>query len=214
MKTARMLIVCLAVAASPAALAQTWEVGGSGGYGFYTGKDAKRPSETARTKIKPGAAGSAWLTNNTGARWGGEIRYTYQMGELQLKQGSTEALFDAESHAMNYDFQWHGADVGSPARPYVAFGAGVKVYRGTGTEALTQPLSRFALLTKTQEVQGMISIGAGIKTKIGKNWQLRIDVHDYITPFPKGVITPNLGTSIGGWIHDIVPTVGFAWTSK
>jgi outer membrane protein W len=212
MKTARMLVVCLAISAAPAALAQKWEFGGSAGYGFNTSRDAKRPSETATAKIKPGVAASAWLTNNTSNRWGGEIRYDYQKGDLQLKQGSTEATFNAETHAMHYDFQWHATDADSASRPYVAFGGGVKVYRGTGTEQLTQPLSRFALLTKTQEVQGMFSIGAGIKTKINDRWHFRVDVHDYITPFPKDVIAPNLGTNIGGMMHSIVPTVGIAWT--
>ena len=212
MKTAHMLVVCLAVSAAPAALAQKWELGGGAGAGFYTSKDATRPPETATAKIKTGMAAGAWLTNNTSARWGGEIRYSYQRGQAQLKQGSTLAAFDAETHAMHYDFQWHATDVDSASRPYIAFGGGVKVYRGTGTEQLTQPLSRFALLTKTQEVQGMVSIGAGIKTKLGEHWQLRLDVHDYITPFPKDVITPNLGTSIGGMLHDIVPMVGISWT--
>jgi opacity protein-like surface antigen len=211
MKTVHMLVVCLALSA-PAALAQKWEFGGGGGYGFSTSKDASRPTETATTKIRPGVAAGAWLSNNTSLRWGGEIRYTYQQGELQLKQNSTEAKFSAESHALNYDIQWHAADADSISRPYVAFGGGVKVYRGTGTEQLTQPLSRFALLTKTQQVVGMASIGAGIKTKLGENWQLRVDVHDYITPFPKDVITPNLGTSLGGMIHNIVPMVGITWT--
>ena len=212
MKTAHMLVVCLAVSAAPAALAQKWEFGGSGGYGFYTPKDADRPTESAKAKIKPGVAASAWLSNNTSLRWGGELRYNYERGNLQLKQGSTEANFNAESHSIHYDFQWHAADADSASRPYLAFGGGVKVYRGTGTEQLTQPLSRFALLTKTQQVQGMVSIGAGIKTKINDRWQFRIDVHDYITPFPKDVIAPNLGTSLGGMLHNIVPSVGIAWT--
>lgn len=209
MKLAHMLVVCLAV--SPA-FAQKWEIGGSAGGGFHTSKDMTRPTETATAKIAPGMAASAWLTNNTNARWGGEIRYTYQNGELQLKQGSTSANFSGESHAMNYDFQWHATDVDSASRPYIAFGGGVKVYRGTGAETLTQPLSRFGLLTQTQQVQGMISVGAGLKTKIGKNWQLRLDVHDYLTRFPTDVIQPNLGTSVGGWVNNIVPTIGFSWT--
>lgn len=212
MKTARMLVVCLAVSAAPAALAQKWELGGGGGAGFNTSHDATRPTETATAKIKMGLAASAWLTNNTNARWGGELRYTYQKSPLQLKQGSTEAAFDSETHSMNYDFQWHATDADSASRPYIAFGGGVKVFRGTGAEQLTQPLSRFALLTKTQEVRGMASVGVGIKTKIGEHWQFRVDVHDYITPFPKDIITPNLGTSIGGMLHSIVPMVGISWT--
>jgi outer membrane protein W len=207
-----MLVVCLAVSAAPAALAQKWELGGGGGFAFNTSKTAERPTETAKVKIKPGVAAAAWLSNNTSNRWGGELRYAYQRGQLQLKQGSTEASFDAESHAIHYDFQWHATDADSASRPYIAFGGGVKVYRGTGTEQLVQPLSRFALLTKTQELQGMASIGAGIKTKINDRWQFRIDVHDYITPFPKDVITPNLGTSLGGMLHNIVPMVGISWT--
>ncbi len=210
MKLAHMLVVCLAVSAP--AFAQKWEIGGSGGGGFHTSKDLTLSSETAKAKIAPGMAASAWLTNNTNARWGGEIRYTYQNGDLQLKQGSTSANFSGESHSMNYDFQWHATDVDSASRPYIAFGGGVKVYRGTGAETISQPLSRFALLTQTQQVQGMISVGAGIKTKIGKNWQMRLDVHDYITRFPSDVIQPNFGVSAGGFIHNIVPTVGFSWT--
>jgi hypothetical protein len=212
MKLARMLVVCLAVSAAPAALAQKWEIGGGGGFGFHTSNDIDRTTESASAKITPGAAASAWITNNGNARWGGEIRYTYQMGKLKLEQASTKAEFDAETHAIGYDFQWHTRDAGAPARGYIAFGGGVKVYRGTGTETLTQPLSRFALLTQTQELQGMISVGAGIKTRMGKNWQLRLDVHDYITRFPKEVIQPNAGASVGGWINDIVPTIGISWT--
>ncbi|MEI9811247.1 MAG: hypothetical protein WDO18_00605 [Acidobacteriota bacterium] len=113
---------------------------------------------------------------------------------------------------MHYDFQWHASDMGSKSRPYLAFGGGVKVYRGVGEEANTQPLSRFILLTKTQELQGMISIGAGIKTKINNHWQFRLDVHDYITRFPKEVMQPNLGAQVGGWLHNIVPMAGLTWT--
>lgn len=212
MKTAHVLVVCLAVSAAPAALAQKWELGGGGGYGFNTAANADRSTESAKAKIKPGVAASLWLGNNTSNRWGGEIRYSYQRGNLNLKQNSTEANFSAETHAVSYDFLWHGSDADSASRPYVAFGGGVKAYRGTGTEQLVQPLSRFALLTQTQQIQGMASIGAGIKTKINDHWQFRLDVHDYITAFPKDVITPNLGTTLGGMVHNIVPTVGFSWT--
>lgn len=212
MKTARVLGVCLAAALAPAAFGQSWEFGGGAGGGFFLPKDVKRPSETAKFKIQPGVAASAWLSNNTSDHWGGEIRYTYQSGQMQLKQGSTTAKFDGERHTMHYDFQWHATDRDATARPYIAFGGGVRVFRGTGAEQLTQPLSRFALLTKTQEMQGMFSVGAGIKTKLSEHWQLRVDVHNYISRFPKEVATPNLGSQVGGWVHDIVPIVGLTWT--
>lgn len=212
MNLARTLVVCLAVSAAPMAMAQKWEFGGGAGGAFNTSKDLTRPTETATGNIKTGVAASAWLGNNTNNRWGGEIRYTYQMGDLQLKQGSTTATFSGESHTIGYDFLWHATDTNAASRPYIAFGGGAKVFRGTGTEGVTQPLSRFALLTKTQEVQGMISVGAGVKVKTGKNWQLRLDVHDYITRFPAEVMQPNVGTQVGGWVHNIVPSLGFSWT--
>ncbi|MEP7351922.1 MAG: outer membrane beta-barrel protein [Acidobacteriota bacterium] len=210
MKFASIVTLCL-FAAAPALRAQTWEVGGAAGVGFYNGRSIERPTESAQAKIKTGIEGSAWFANNNSRYWGGEIRYDYQRGNLGLKQGGTQATFGAESHAIHYDFLWHTSEIGSTVRSYIAFGAGVKIYRGTGTEALTQPLSRFALLTKTNELKGMISVGAGVKWKLGHSAQLRVDIHDYITQFPKEVITPNTGAKIGGWINDIVPTVGISW---
>ncbi|MEO8096297.1 MAG: outer membrane beta-barrel protein [Acidobacteriota bacterium] len=212
MKLSHVLVVCLAVSIGPAALAQKWEFGGGGGGAFNMSNDVNRPTESAKAKIQPGFSAGAWLENNSNKRWGGEIRYAYQNGEMQLTQGSAKAKFSGESHAMHYDFQWHASDVDSPVRAYVAFGGGIKLYRGTGEEQLVQPLSRFALLTKTQQVMGMASVGAGVKMKIGANWQLRVDVHDYLSPYPKEVITPNLGSEIKGWVNNIVPMIGISWT--
>ena len=117
MKLARMLAVCLAFSAVPAAWAQKWELGGSAGGGFGPSTDLTRPTETAKANVKPGVAASAWLGSNTNSRWGGEIRYTFQMGDLQLKQNSTTAAFTGETHTLNYDLQWHATDVDSASRP-------------------------------------------------------------------------------------------------
>jgi outer membrane protein W len=202
----------MAAAAVPAALGQSWEVGGGAGAGFFLPKDVERPAETANFRIQPGVAVSGWLSNNTSDHWGGEIRYTYQSGQLQLKQGPAKATFDSERHTLHYDFQWHATQRDATARPYIAFGAGVRVYRGTGTEQLTQPLSRFLLLTRTQELQGLLSTGVGVKTKLSQHWQFRVDVHNYMTRFPKEVAAPNLGAKVGGWVFDLVPMAGLTWT--
>lgn len=217
MRLAHWLAVCSILAAAPAAMAQKWEFGGGVGGGFYTPQNVERTDEgLADAKIKTGVFGSAWIGGNNTERWGGEFRYSYQRGDLHLAFNGEEASFSAESHSIHYDFLWHGADRDADVRPYVAFGGGIKVYRGTGEETEIQPLSRFALLTRTKDLQGMGSIGAGVKIRLAPRWQLRIDVHDYITPFPKEVIAPNTarGSSVGGWIHDIVPMVGFSYTSE
>src|SRR5690606_23005102 len=137
----------------------------------------------------------------------------YGMGDLKLSRGDQEATFESETHQIHYNFLWHFADRGQRVRPFVSFGGGVKIYRGTGTETLVQPLSRYALLTKTSEYQPLIAVGVGVKWKIGNRWQMRLDVHDYATPFPEKVITPNQGSSVGTWIHDIVPMFGIAYTN-
>jgi hypothetical protein len=93
----------------------------------------------------------------------------------------------------------------------VAFGGGIKIFRGTGQEAVAQPLSRIALLTKAQDLVPMASVGAGFKVRLSASASLRFDVHDYLTPFPKQVITPVAG-NLKGWVHDIVPMVGLAFT--
>ena len=96
-------------------------------------------------------------------------------------------------------------------RPYVAFGAGVKLYQGTGTEVAAQPLSKIALLTKTSDLRPVASFGFGVKAKLGANWLLRAEIHDYMSPFPTKVFTPNSGSKVGGWFNDIVPMVGLSY---
>ena len=59
----------------------------------------------------------------------------------------------------------------------------------------------------------MVSVGGGIKFAISPSIQLRVEVHDYLTPFPSKVITPNQGTKGGGgWLQDFVPMFGLSFT--
>lgn len=207
-KTFLTLAVCLT--AGLPAFAQKWEFGGAIGGGFYTSQTVTSPAGSADAKFKTGLAGSAWLANNSSNHWGGEIRYDFQFGDMELSGNGAKANFGAQSHQIHYDFHWHAAPRDARVRPFAAFGAGIKVYRGTGTETLTQPLSRIALLTRTQDVRPLVSLGAGVKVKISNNVQFRVEIHDYLTPFPKDVIAPALGASVGGWIHDFVPSFGLS----
>ena len=76
-----------------------------------------------------------------------------------------------------------------------------------------QPLSNIALLTQAQDLTPLVSAGGGVKMQLSSRVQLRIEVHDYLTPFPKQVITPNTGSKAGGWLQDFVPMVGISYTS-
>ena len=213
MKHAYRLAVLAAMAITPSAFAQSWEVGGGAGGGFYTSQDVTAPFGSASAKIQTNVAGSAWLDNNSSGRWGGELRYDYQMGALELSSGSTQATFAARTQAMHYDVLYHFAPRGARIRPFVAAGAGIKIYQGTGAQVEYQPLSNIALLTQTQDLTPLVSAGGGVKMQLTPRVQLRFEVHDYLTPFPKQVITPNQGAKAGGWFQDFVPMVGLSYTS-
>jgi outer membrane protein W len=212
MKIVQMLLAGSAILA-PSALAQSWEVGGGVGGGFYTSQDVTSSAGSASAKLQTGVAGGAWLTNNSLGHWSGELRYEYQMGDLALSSGGTTATFGAHTQQFHYDLLWHARPSESRIRPYVGVGAGVKLYQGTGAQVAYQPLSNYALLTQQQDLTPLVSAGGGVKFQISQHVQLRLDVHDYLTPFPKNVITPNAGARVGGWLQDIVPMVGISYTN-
>jgi hypothetical protein len=213
MRLSQRLVVCAALALAPAALAQKWEFGAGAGGSTYLSHDVQNGGDTAQAGIETNLAASVWLDENGQGHWGGEVRYDYERGALQLKSGGATATFGAESHAMHYDFLAQSGSRGSRTRLFVAGGGGVKIYRGTGAEQPFQPLSQFALLTKTTDLRALVSVGAGVKFQISHALRIRLEVHDYMTPFPKEVITPNFNSSIGGgWLHNLVPMGGISYT--
>jgi outer membrane protein W len=206
-----MMLAGLAIVGTNA-VAQKWEFGGGVGGGFYTSQTVKNErAGNATAKFEPGLAAGAWLSNNIGNRWGGEIRYDYQRSGMQLSGNGGSASFAAISNAIHYNFQYHFADREAKVRPFVSFGAGFKVYHGTGTEVAVQPLSRIALLTRTNDARPMAVFGGGVKAKLGERFGIRVAVYDFLTPFPSKAIAPNTGSSVGGWIHDFVPMFGISY---
>ena len=200
------------LALTPVAFGQKWEVGGGAGGGFYTSQSITNPTAgNADAKIASGPAAAVWLGYNNAGRWGGEVRYNLQTGDFMLNSGASQATFGAATHTMNYDFHYYFRTSEDTVRPYVAFGAGVKLYQGTGTEVAAQPLSKIALLTKTSDMRPVASFGFGVKARLGANWLLRAEVHDYFSPFPTKVFTPNTGSKAGGWFNDIVPMIGLSY---
>lgn len=194
------------------AFGQKWEFGGGAGAGFYTSQTiANAAAGSAKANIGTGLNASAWLTNNSSDRWSGEMRYGYARGPLQLDGNGAKASFGAQAHTIHYDVHLHFAPREATIRPFVAFGGGVRLFQGTGQEVAAQPLSRIALLTKTNDLRPVISLGAGFSARLNERWALRAGVWDYMTPFPKKVIVPNVGSSVSGWLHGITPMVGLSY---
>ena len=205
-----VMFVALA-ASAPMAFAQRWEVGIAGGGNFYTSQTFKNAVGNADAGLANGFAVSAWLGNNTSNVVGGELRYDYERSDLKLSSGGTQVNFGAQTNAIHYDFLLHFAPSESPVRPFVAAGGGVKHYSGTGAEQAFQPLSNIALLTKTSQIEPLVSIGGGLKFNLAKSVHLRLEVHDYLTPFPKNVIAPAQGSKVGGWLSDFVVSAGLSF---
>ncbi len=200
-------------AATPAAFAQQWEVGVGAGGSFVTSQTIKNPLGNADATRDPGLAFSVWVDNNIGTGvFGGELRYDYENADLKLSSGGTSTSFASRSNAVHYDFLFNFAPSEAAIRPFIAAGAGVKWYSGTGTEQVYQPLSNIAVFSDVRDIKPLVSVGAGVKFNIAKSTLLRLEVHDYLTPFPSKLIAPINGSTVGGWLQDFVASVGVSYT--
>jgi hypothetical protein len=165
---------------------------------------------TGKTGFRSGMAIGGVFGNETTRHIGGEARYTYRSNDLRVSSGSTRANARAESHAVHYDLLIHAAPTEAMARPFVAIGGGIKYYRGTGVEAPFQPLSSLVVLTRTSEVQPLVSAGAGVKLPISRRALIRLDFRDYMTPFPSSLLALPPNSRAKGWVHDFVLMVGIS----
>ena len=197
---------------SSACLAQHWEVGGAGGAGVYRNASVTGGAGSADIGFSTQWAAGVVIGENLYRRLGGEFRYTYRAGDLRLKNGGQEATMEGRAHALHYDLLLHATPKEAKIRPFAALGGGIKVYQGTGKEGAVQPLSNFALLTKTDQVEPLLSFGGGVKFDFSPHAQLRVDLRDYVTPAPERLFAPARGGKVQGWLHDVVPLVGVSYT--
>jgi hypothetical protein len=212
MKHFLSLMFLALAAAVPAAFAQKWEVGIGAGGSFLTSDTISNPVGNADATRDPGLAMSAWLDNNIGSGiFGGEFRYDYETGDLKLSSGGTTVKFGSRSNAVHYDVVVNFAPSESAVRPFLAAGAGVKWYTGTGTEQVYQPLSDIAVFSDVKDLRALVSFGGGVKFNIAKSVLLRLEVHDYLTQFPRQLIALAPGSSGGGWINDFVAMAGIGY---
>lgn len=207
----RSIYVCALAALALPAMAQRYDFGIHGGGSLYQKKTITNSRGTVDAGFSTGWLAGFTLGNDMHEHVGGEVRYNYLHNKMKLDSGSAKATFGGEAHAIHYDLLIYGSGREAPVRPYVAVGGGAKIYRGTGAEQAFQPLSNIAILTKTNDVRGLVSFGAGVKARLSDRMYLRVDVHDYLTPFPEKVITPASGSSVSGWLNNIVASVGIGW---
>jgi hypothetical protein len=197
------------MAAAGAGFAQQWEFGGMGGAGFLSNVNVSSPAGAATAGFQPGGAVGAFFGQNIGPHISGEVRYEFLQSNLQLSSGGSTARFSGNAHAVHYDLILHTNRKNSPVQFFAAVGGGMKIFRGTGTEAAYQPLMQYGLFTKTRAVKPMLSVGGGMTYRMTSRLYLRTEFRDFITKFPTEIITPpQSNVKYGSLLHDFVPMVG------
>src|ERR1035437_500638 len=210
MKTLLRSILVLTVAAA-ASFAQQWEFGGAAGAGFLNSVPVSGGIGSATAGFQTGAAFGGYIGHSQYKHIGGELRYAYLESNLSLKSGGSQASFSGMSHVVHYDVILKTARNSGKVQLFAAVGGGMKAFRGTGKEAAYQPLSQFGYFTKTQTMKPMASVGGGVKFALTRKVFLRTEFRDYITAFPKEIITPPAGVKYGTLLHDLVPMVGLGF---
>jgi hypothetical protein len=198
--------------ASAVCLAQGWEAGGAAGAGLSRGFAVTNGSAKARLGFRTGPVFGVYIGQDIRPNLGGEIRYLFRTGPMRLTSGDTKASLGARSHLIYYDVLFYSKPAGVRFRPFVALGAGARVFQGSGQENTYQPLWQFVLLTKTSQSKPLFSAGAGIKAIWGKRMLFRVEFRDYMSPFPDQIFDRSPGSKAGGWLHELTPQVGVSYT--
>jgi len=201
-----------ALALTGTCFAQQWEVGGAAGFGIFKNASVSGNGQSGDAGFSNSAAVSAFAIQDLYKHLGGEIGYTFQFDDLMASSGGTKETFAGQSHAIYYNLLYKPRDREAQIQPYLAAGGGVKIYRGTGGSEVSQSLDQLVYLTPTQQVEPLITFGAGVKAKVSRRSYLYIEVRDYLTPFPDNVVAPAIGAKLTGWVHDFVPMVGLSFS--
>jgi hypothetical protein len=188
-----------------------WEFGGTLGYGWNRSVRVNGAGAEASAGIQNRFVAGAVVGEDLYEHISGEIRYLYQDGDPRLVFGNTRVQVQGQSHTFVYDMLFHVRDPFRKLRPFVAVGAGGKLYRITGPAPGSQPLGQFATLAKDDEWRFVTSIGVGVKYRVHPNVLVRADFRDYITPFPRRVFVPAEGATDRGLFQQFTPMIGVSY---
>jgi len=213
MRSITVACSAMALALSCACMAQEsgWEVGGAVGFGIMRNATIDNPSGSVTAGLDNRFTAGAVVSEELYQHFSGELRYVFRDDDLILKNGGQKVNMDGDSHLVHYDILFHPTTRASRIRPFVAGGAGIRYFRATGHEYVNQPFSDFALLTTTNEIKPLISVGAGVKAKLTERTVIRVDFREYISPFPEQLFATAPGAKIHGWLYDSVPSAGVSF---
>ncbi len=207
----RIFLFGLVVAVSSTMAAQPWEFGGEFGLGISHDPTVSGPTASAASGFPVKAAASVVFGENPYHYIGGEFRYMFRWGGPHLTSNGTQGSMNGYANVLTYDILIHLTSKESRLRPYVAGGAGIKIYTGSSQRTSSQQLTDIALMIPGTQIEPAISAGAGVKYLIAPGVLLRLDFRTHMTPLPNDLIRPVGKAMIRGWTYDFVPMVGVSY---
>jgi hypothetical protein len=210
MRTLLSIIGCVVLLASHGR-AQQWEFGAIAGYGWNHDATIANGPASASAGFHPGFALGTVLGENMYNYIGGEFRYLFRWGSPLMDYQSTRTSATGYSNILTYDLLVHMTPRDNKIRPYVAAGAGIKIYTATNEQILNQPLQSFAVILPVTQVEPAISAGGGIKYRVARHVQIRADFRAYMTPLPNQLFRPTGPSVVRGWLFDFMPQAGISY---
>jgi hypothetical protein len=206
-KTTSVIVAALAL--SLPCLAQEWELGVAGGYRLDANPSISGPTGSVQPGFASGGVAGVVFGNDMYEHIGGEFRYMFQFGGPQLQSQGAKVSAAGYANVTVYELLFHAAPREARIRPFVAAGAGIKIYTSSARSA--QPAPNSALLTQGTQVEPAISIGAGLKYRFYKHNLLRLDLRAQMTPCPDQIFKPTGGSRVHGWVYSFVPLGGISY---
>jgi len=191
--------------------AQQWELGAQFGLGVSHDPAITNSSGSAQPSFRTAPALSVVCTENSYQYFSGEFRYLFRWGGPKLTSDGAHGSMDGFSNVITYEILIHLTPRESRLRPFFAGGVGMKAYTGTSPPSVSQSLADVALLRPITQVEPAVSAGGGLKYRLARDVQLRIDFRTYMTPLPNDLVRPVGKAVVHGWSFDFVPMVGFSY---
>jgi hypothetical protein len=203
--------VMFASALSYPCLAQEWELGAAGGYGWNANPSIVAPAGSIRSGFASRGAMGVVFGQNMYEHIGGEVRWLYQFGGPELRFQGVQVNATGYSNLITYDVLFHVTNREARIRPFIAGGAGAKIYTGSQLRPVGLPLIASAVLVPCTQVEPAISVGGGLKYRVSRHGVLRLDFRTYMSPLPDRILRPTGLAQVHGWVYNFVPLGGISF---
>jgi hypothetical protein len=202
----------LAILFATAAWAQQYELGADIGYGIYHNGSIFSAAGTAQAGIRNRFAAGIVLGDEFSRYVSAEFQYLYHDGHPFLQAPGVRADIQGQSHALTYNLLFHFQPREHRWRAFVEGGAGGKEYVVAGPEPFPQPIPQIASLTTNDVWKVVLMAGGGVKFRLLPHLQIRAELRNYLTTFPRQQIVPAPHNTARGIAVQFTPLAGVAYT--